>query len=236
MLLCWVDGQVRRLLDLLTLPLAAGVPAHLGVAALLPASAGDWPRAVLGGATLCFAYLALFLLHPAGIAFGDVKLALPLGTVLGWHGWATLLVGALAGLFSAALYATVPVIRGRAHLGSTLAFGPSHGPGHLGRGRSRRMTWQGAAAGGSGTYMATVSSPPDAARFHRGVRCRAKRCRSSTTGGCLAREVSGLGARHVPGAAGRRQPVHEIGGLPMSGRGGRRRGAWVDTPRHFRSN
>ncbi|MBB1260933.1 prepilin peptidase [Streptomyces alkaliterrae] len=123
-LLCWVDGQVRRLPDLLTLPLATAVPALLGAAALLPASAGDWPRAVLGGTTLCLAYFVLFLLHPAGVAFGDVKLAMPVGTILGWHSWTTLFLGALAGLLSAALYATLLLIRGRVHLGSTLAFGP----------------------------------------------------------------------------------------------------------------
>ncbi|TXS12213.1 prepilin peptidase, partial [Streptomyces sp. ms191] len=41
-LLAWVDVRVRRLPDVLTLPLAGAVPLLLGGAALLPYEAGSW--------------------------------------------------------------------------------------------------------------------------------------------------------------------------------------------------
>ncbi|GAA3047405.1 hypothetical protein GCM10020000_29410 [Streptomyces olivoverticillatus] len=92
-----MDWSVRRLPDVLTLPLAAGMAALLGVAALIPGAAGVWPRSLLGGLALGGGYLALHLLHSAGLGFGDVKLAAALGCALGWYGWWPLLLGTLAG-------------------------------------------------------------------------------------------------------------------------------------------
>ena len=46
----------------------------------------------------------LFLIHPNGMGFGDVKLALSLGVVLGWYGWTVLFVGAFAGFLLGSLY------------------------------------------------------------------------------------------------------------------------------------
>ncbi|BBJ41304.1 hypothetical protein SSPO_040220 [Streptomyces antimycoticus] len=85
-LLTGVDLAVNRLPDVLTLPMAGGAAVLLGAAALLPHSAGSWPRALLGGAVLGGAYLVLFLISPSGMGFGDVKLALTLGSP--WAGTA----------------------------------------------------------------------------------------------------------------------------------------------------
>ncbi len=38
------------------------------------------------------------------MGFGDVKLALGAGAVLGWYGWPTVLLGTLAGFLCGALY------------------------------------------------------------------------------------------------------------------------------------
>ncbi|MBB4891562.1 leader peptidase (prepilin peptidase)/N-methyltransferase [Streptomyces olivoverticillatus] len=103
-LLAGVDWSVRRLPDVLTLPLAAGMAALLGVAALIPGAAGVWPRSLLGGLALGGGYLALHLLHSAGLGFGDVKLAAALGCALGWYGWWPLLLGTLAGLLLGSAY------------------------------------------------------------------------------------------------------------------------------------
>ncbi len=123
-LLALVDVRVQRLPDVLTLPLAAGTAALLGVAAALPGAAGSWPTALLGGVALGAAYLVLFLVDPAGLGFGDVKLALPLGTALGWHGWSVLLVGGFAGLVYGALYGLALVLTGRAGRRSAIPLGP----------------------------------------------------------------------------------------------------------------
>ncbi|WP_449342300.1 prepilin peptidase, partial [Streptomyces aurantiogriseus] len=91
-LLATVDFAAHRLPDVLTLPLAAAALALLGIAAVLPAAGGSWTSALLGSLTLGACYCVLFLLSK-GFGFGDVKLALALGAVLGWYGWAIVLVG-----------------------------------------------------------------------------------------------------------------------------------------------
>ncbi|MDG9703074.1 A24 family peptidase [Streptomyces sp. DH37] len=123
-LLAVVDRSVRRLPDVVTLPLAAGSAALLGVAALLPGAGGSWPRALLGGVVLGGAYLVLFLVNPRGMGFGDVKLALPLGVVLGWYGWGTLLAGAFAGFALGAVYGlSLVAVRGAGRK-EAMPFGP----------------------------------------------------------------------------------------------------------------
>ncbi|MDT0377897.1 A24 family peptidase [Streptomyces sp. DSM 42041] len=124
LLLAAVDRAVNRLPDILTMPLAFGTAALLGVAALLPGAGGSWPRALLGGVVLSAAHGVLFLIQPNAMGFGDVKLALPLGLALGWYGWGALLTGAFLGFLSGAVYGTALVLRGRATRSSALAFGP----------------------------------------------------------------------------------------------------------------
>lgn len=124
LLLAAVDRAVNRLPDLLTLPLAFGTAAGLGVVALLPGAAGSWPRALLGGVVLAGTYFVLFLIQPNGMGFGDVKLALTLGAALGWYGWGVLLGGAFLGFLAGAVYGTALVLRGRAGRRTAMAFGP----------------------------------------------------------------------------------------------------------------
>jgi leader peptidase (prepilin peptidase) / N-methyltransferase len=123
-LLALVDLRVHRLPDVLTLPLAAATAALLGLAAAVPGAAGSWRTALLGGLALGAAYFALFLINPAGMGFGDVKLALALGTALGWYGWPVLLAGAFAGLAYGALYGLALVALRRAGRGTAIALGP----------------------------------------------------------------------------------------------------------------
>ncbi|MEU5218861.1 A24 family peptidase [Streptomyces sp. NPDC020807] len=123
-LLACVDARVHRLPDGLTLPLAAAVPLLLGLAELLPYEAGSWPGALLGALTLGGSYLLLFLVNPAGLGFGDVKLALPLGAALGWYGWGVLFAGAFAGFLLGAVYGFGLVALRRAGRSSAIPFGP----------------------------------------------------------------------------------------------------------------
>ncbi|MGW3355784.1 prepilin peptidase [Streptomyces bungoensis] len=123
-LLAAVDLRVRRLPDPLTLPLAAAALALLGLAALLPEHAGDWLTALYGALALGAGYFALFLVNPGGMGFGDVKLALGTGAVLGWYGWPTVLLGTFAGFLLGALYGGALVLAGRAGRKTTVPFGP----------------------------------------------------------------------------------------------------------------
>ncbi|MFJ8140081.1 prepilin peptidase [Streptomyces sp. NPDC096013] len=123
-LLALVDLRVHRLPDVLTLPLAAATLALLGIAAALPADAGSWPTALLGALTLGAGYGVLYLINPAGMGFGDVKLALGLGAALGWYGWAVLITGAFAGILYGAVYGLGMVALRRAGRKTAIPLGP----------------------------------------------------------------------------------------------------------------
>ncbi|WP_330173856.1 prepilin peptidase [Streptomyces sp. NBC_01498] len=123
-LLALVDRNVHRLPDQLTLPLAGAAAVLLGLAALLPAHGGSWPTALLGGLALGGCYFVLFLINPNGMGFGDVKLALSLGVILGWYGWLVLFVGAFAGFLFGSLYGLGLMALRRANRKSAIPFGP----------------------------------------------------------------------------------------------------------------
>ncbi|WP_328315094.1 A24 family peptidase [Streptomyces sp. NBC_00442] len=123
-LLCLVDLAVHRLPDVLTLPLAGAAVVLLGPASLVPGHAGAWPAALLGGLALGGGYGVLFLINPAGLGFGDVKLALGLGVMLGWYGLPCLLTGALLGLVLGALYGLGLLLLRRASRKEAFPLGP----------------------------------------------------------------------------------------------------------------
>ncbi|MFE2288058.1 prepilin peptidase [Streptomyces sp. NPDC059443] len=123
-LLCLVDRAVHRLPDVLTLPLAALTAAALGVAALFPGAGGSWPRALLGGLVLGGCYLLLFLINPRGMGFGDVKLALAVGQILGWYGWPVLFAGTFAAFLAGAVHGLALIALRRADRTSPIPFGP----------------------------------------------------------------------------------------------------------------
>lgn len=123
-LLAAVDFRVRRLPDPLTLPLAAAALGLLGLVALVPEHTGDWHTALYGTLALGGGYLVLYLVNPAGMGFGDVKLALGMGAVLGWYGWPTVLLGTFAGFLLGALYGGALVVARRAGRKSAIPFGP----------------------------------------------------------------------------------------------------------------
>ncbi|MDT0387601.1 prepilin peptidase [Streptomyces sp. DSM 41921] len=123
-LLTVVDFRVRRLPDPLTLPFAAAALALLGLTALVPEHAGEWTTALLGSLALGGGYFVLFLVNPAGMGFGDVKLALGAGAVLGWYGWPTVMLGTFAGFLLGALYGAALVLTRRATRKTAIPFGP----------------------------------------------------------------------------------------------------------------
>lgn len=124
-LLTVVDFRVRRLPDPLTLPFAGAALVLLGLTALVPEHAGHWTTAVLGSLALGGGYFVLFLINPAGMGFGDVKLALGAGAALGWYGWPTVMLGTFVGFLLGALYGAALVITRRADRKSAIPFGRS---------------------------------------------------------------------------------------------------------------
>src|SRR5438270_7375112 len=92
--LAMIDFDHKRLPDVLTLP---SYPVGLALLTVAAAVESDWwplERAAIGlGALLAF-YGVLWLVYPAGMGFGDVKLSGVVGMYLGWVGWGALVVGA----------------------------------------------------------------------------------------------------------------------------------------------
>jgi leader peptidase (prepilin peptidase)/N-methyltransferase len=70
------------------------------------------------------AFYALAFIYPAGMGFGDVKLAGVLGLYLGWIGWGVLAVGAFGGIFIGAVVGVTLMAAGRAGRKSAIPFGP----------------------------------------------------------------------------------------------------------------
>lgn len=95
--LALIDLDVQRLPDVLTLPSLAVVGVLLTVAALADDDLQALVRAAVGAAVLGGFYFAIWFAYPAGMGFGDVKLAPTLGLALGYLGYGALVVGAFLG-------------------------------------------------------------------------------------------------------------------------------------------
>lgn len=132
-LLYWAAvGIALTLIDLdhHRLPNAIVLPSYLVTAALLVLASiltGDYIRlltATIGAAVLFALYWILAIAYPGGMGFGDVKLAGVLGMLLGWLGWAALIVGGFSAFLLGGLVGVVLMIGGRATRKSRIPFGP----------------------------------------------------------------------------------------------------------------
>jgi leader peptidase (prepilin peptidase) / N-methyltransferase len=119
-----IDLRARRLPDAIVLP------SYPVIAVLLAGSAAleqDWwplARALIGGGVLFAFFFAVAYWYPAGMGFGDVKLAGIIGAVLAYLSWSTLVVGAFAGfLIGSVAGLTLMAVRGLGRR-TAIAFGP----------------------------------------------------------------------------------------------------------------
>lgn len=120
----YVDLRVHRLPNWLVLPSYAILAALLVVAASV---SDDWGRllsAAIGGAIMWGAFFVLMLIYPAGMGFGDVKLAGLIGLVLGWLGFGPVVVGVFAAFVYGGLTGLVLVVLRLAGRKTALPFGP----------------------------------------------------------------------------------------------------------------
>jgi leader peptidase (prepilin peptidase)/N-methyltransferase len=87
--------DLRRFLlpNRIVFPLAAASLGLLGLAALADGDVNPFLRALGGGGAGFAGFLALHLVSPRSMGFGDVKLAFVLGLFLAWLGWGELVLG-----------------------------------------------------------------------------------------------------------------------------------------------
>ncbi len=122
--LALIDLDTKRLPNALTLPSYVVGPVLLGAAALLGDDTGALVRALIGLAVMYAFYFLLVLAYPAGMGFGDVKLAGVLGLYLAWLGWAELVVGLFLGFFLAGLFAMAGLALRKVNRKSAVPYGP----------------------------------------------------------------------------------------------------------------
>lgn len=96
----------------------------LAMAALLDGDAQSLGRALLGGAAAWALLLLVHLVSPAGMGFGDVRLAFVLGLMLGWLSLSHVVVGVFLGFALGALIGLgLVVVAGRSRK-DAVPFGP----------------------------------------------------------------------------------------------------------------
>jgi leader peptidase (prepilin peptidase)/N-methyltransferase len=132
--LCWaaaaavvlasVDLASHRLPDRVVYPALSVCTAALAADA---AVLGGWPALARAAAAAVIAAAVSgvgWLVSPAGIGLGDVKLLALVGLVLGWLGWGVLVAGVFLGLVVGSVVSVVLVAGRRAGWRTALPFGP----------------------------------------------------------------------------------------------------------------
>ena len=119
-----IDLRELRIPDKLTAPAAA-----LAIPLLLLSALTDWDdvslvRALLGALAMGGFYFVLFFIYPAGMGFGDVKLAPIIGAQLGFFGWIPLVRGLIAAYFIVGPVAILMLLLRRANKKTGFPFGP----------------------------------------------------------------------------------------------------------------
>jgi leader peptidase (prepilin peptidase) / N-methyltransferase len=122
--LAFIDLDVKRLPNVIVLPSYPVLAALLAAAAGVHGSWSPLSRALIGGAILFAFYFALAFAYPAGMGFGDVKLAGLIGGVLAYLSWRVLVVGAFGGFVLGALAGVAVLASGRGGRKTALPFGP----------------------------------------------------------------------------------------------------------------
>lgn len=119
-----VDARTHRLPDVLVLPVYPLLAAVVLATVLADGDGGRTARVVLVGFAAFAATALLHLVAPAGLGFGDVKIAAPLAALCAWDGWLGPMVGLVAAWASAGAAVLVLLVSGRVRRGSSIPLGP----------------------------------------------------------------------------------------------------------------
>lgn len=98
-----IDMAEHRVPTRLVLPAYPVLVGLFVTMAFLQRDLGGVGRATIGMLVLPAFYLTLALVSRGGVGAGDIRLAGPVGWVMAWHGWTTLVVGTLLAFVFASL-------------------------------------------------------------------------------------------------------------------------------------
>ncbi len=124
MALALIDLEVRRLPNALVIPAYPVALALLFLAAVTGQAWDNLGRALLGMVAMSAAYFVLWFSYPAGMGWGDVKLAGLLGLFLAWLGWAELVLGFWYGFLAGGIVGIALMLFRGAGRKSEIPFGP----------------------------------------------------------------------------------------------------------------
>jgi leader peptidase (prepilin peptidase) / N-methyltransferase len=119
-----IDLRTLRLPNVLTLSAYPIVAVLLLLPAVLGDGWADYVRALLAGAATLALFVVLHLVNPSGMGLGDVKLAGPMGALLGWLSWQAAMIGVVIGFVMVAVVGIAMILVRRANRKSALPFGP----------------------------------------------------------------------------------------------------------------
>jgi leader peptidase (prepilin peptidase)/N-methyltransferase len=122
--LAFIDLDTKRLPNALVLPSYPVAAVLLLLPAVLDGRWNDYLHAILGAAALFAFYFVVAFIYPAGMGFGDVKLAGVLGMYLGWLGWGAVIVGGFLGFFLGAAVGGTLMLTRKAGRKTAIPFGP----------------------------------------------------------------------------------------------------------------
>lgn len=122
--LTFIDLDHHRLPNVLVYPSYIVTAVLLVVASIVLADYARLLTALIGAVALGGFYFALAVARPGGMGLGDVKLAGALGMLLGWSGWAQLIVGGFSAFVLGGIVGVALMIGRRASRKTALPFGP----------------------------------------------------------------------------------------------------------------
>lgn len=120
-----IDLDVQRLPNTIVYPTYVVLAVLLAAASVIEGSFEPLLRAAIGAVVLFALYFALVVAYPAGMGFGDVKLAGVIGAALGFLSYPALVVGAFAAFVIGAFVGIGLMIARRATGKTAVPFGPS---------------------------------------------------------------------------------------------------------------
>jgi leader peptidase (prepilin peptidase)/N-methyltransferase len=119
-----IDIDVKRLPNRIVLPSYVIIAALLTIAAI--GEQDWWPlaRAAFGAAALFSFYFTIVFAYPAGMGFGDVKLAGVLGALMGYLSWSALIIATFGAFLLGAIVGVTLIATSHGGRKTAIPFGP----------------------------------------------------------------------------------------------------------------